>query len=439
MTKMQSGSQINLNTFKAVRIAVLGARFESDNMGINALAFGAVKCILAGMPRAEIQFIDYAEASRIYTLNLNGRDRQLPLVNFKSLKRPCSPEGIAATLALAIGLRIVPNGRLRRWIVARHKVLRALDATDIAASFAEGDSFSDIYGVYRFIRMALPLLLVLLMGKRLVLMPQTIGPFRNSMVRLAAGFILRRAESIHCRDKGGLDETEALIGKGLRHEKARFNFDVGFVLDPSDKDWRQALRLSCTRPLIGLNVSGLLYMGGYTRSNMFGLKSEYRSLVRAIISEFILKRHATVLLVPHVFGSTLESDAAACQQLFEELRSAYGDRILLASQAQDARVIKSLIGTCDFFIGSRMHSCIAALSQCIPTVSIAYSRKFIGVMEAAGCGALVVDARELRSTDLLRRIGDIFERRVQIHQELCARIPKVQQSVLTLFSNIRVA
>ena len=46
--------------------------------------------------------------------------------------------------------------------------------------------------------------------------------------------------------------------------------------------------------------------------------------------------------------------------------------------------MKYLIGQCDFFVGSRMHSCIAAVSQCVPAVSIAYSDKFIGVMATLG-------------------------------------------------------
>ena len=37
----------------------------------------------------------------------------------------------------------------------------------------------------------------------------------------------------------------------------------------------------------------------------------------------------------------------------------------------DQHAIKSIIGRCDFFIGSRMHACIAALSQKIPTAAVA--------------------------------------------------------------------
>ena len=38
-----------------------------------------------------------------------------------------------------------------------------------------------------------------------------------------------------------------------------------------------------------------------------------------------------------------------------------------------------------------MHACIAALSQTVPAVAIAYSRKFLGVMETIGVEDIVVD------------------------------------------------
>jgi polysaccharide pyruvyl transferase WcaK-like protein len=57
-----------------------------------------------------------------------------------------------------------------------------------------------------------------------------------------------------------------------------------------------------------------------------------------------------------------------------------------------------------------MHACIAALSQGIPCVGIAYSRKFRGVFETVGLPDMALDARELPEKDMLEgclgRFGD---------------------------------
>lgn len=407
-------------------------------MGINAMGASVLKCILAQAPLADVQFVDYSAQSGEYKTTNGTREVSIPLVNIASPSKFYLQDNIAALVILAIGLKLLPKGRTRNWLVARQSVLRHVAATDLAVSFAEGDSFSDIYGVYRFLRMVLPLVLFLVMGKRLVLLPQTIGPFKSRWVRWIAAFILRSAEAVYSRDRAGTGEAGALIGPKLSHGKARFCYDVAFVLDPSPPHpgLLPSMDGFCSRPLVGLNVSGLLSMGGYTGANMFGLKAEYMALIRAVIDEFIIRRHASLILVPHVFGSSPESDVGICADLYRDLHEEYGDRLLLAAGDYNQHEIKYLIGQCDFFVGSRMHSCIAAMSQCVPTVSIAYSRKFIGVMEATGFGFLVADARKLSAREVVLTIGEIYDRRSQIAQELRRGIPLIQQTVLNLFSGV---
>ncbi|MEM2129890.1 MAG: polysaccharide pyruvyl transferase family protein, partial [Candidatus Bathyarchaeia archaeon] len=42
--------------------------------------------------------------------------------------------------------------------------------------------------------------------------------------------------------------------------------------------------------------------------------------------------------------------------------------------------IKGIIGSCDMFIGCRMHAVIASLSMYVPTLAIGYGTKFMGVV-----------------------------------------------------------
>src|SRR5260370_8273194 len=121
-------------------------------------------------------------------------------------------------------------------------------------------------------------------------------------------------------------------------------------------------------------------MGGYTHKNMFGLKDDYNELMKRLIEFFIHSRGTTVLLVPHVFGGVednSESDSVACETVYRSLQPVYGNKILLVSGRYDQNEIKYIIGMCDFFVGSRMHACIAALSQSIPVLAISYTAKFI--------------------------------------------------------------
>jgi len=189
-------------------------------------------------------------------------------------------------------------------------------------------------------------------------------------------------------------------------------------------------------PVVGLNISGLLYRGGYTGNNMFGLKIDYKEFIRDLIDFLIKKKNAAVMLVPHVFGTDGESDSVICEEVYASLKGHYNGRLLIAKGQYNQSEIKYVIGLCDFFIGSRMHACIAALSQNIPTVSIAYSRKFIGVMQTIGVEELVADPRRLEIQEILRVIDDAFEKRARLRGHLEKTMPHVKATVLNLFNDI---
>jgi polysaccharide pyruvyl transferase WcaK-like protein len=314
--------------------------------------------------------------------------------------------------------------------------------SDIIVSMAGGDSFSDIYGMGRFLYVSLPQLLALILGKKLVLLPQTIGPFKRATAKTIAKFIQQRAVVIYSRDQEGLSETNALLGPNAADGKVRFCYDVGFVVDPvkpgvMDLDGLLERR-NGDSPVVGLNVSGLLFMGGYTQNNMFGLKVDYRTLVYEVIGNLIDKKGATVLLVPHVFGTKehTESDSAVCGMLYAELKKKYQNRLFMARGNYDQGEIKYIIGLCDLFIGSRMHACIAALSQNIPAVAVAYSRKFIGVLKTINAEACVADPRELESRDILTIIDRVYDQRAAIKRQLAQTMPAVKAAVLQLFPDI---
>jgi colanic acid/amylovoran biosynthesis protein len=427
-----------------MRISVLGATFETENMGVGALAAGTINCILSEYPSATITLLDYAKKASAYTLKVAGKNATIPLVNMRFSKRFYLPNNIAWLLLVAVVLKLVPSRRLREWVIARNVCLRHIKEATIVASMAGGDSFSDIYGLERLLYVALPQVLVLLLEKPLLLLPQTIGPFRARLSRMIARYVLRHAFRVFTRDYRSIKEVEVVLGHRPDPERFKFCYDVGFVLDPIAPARQNVVGLDLERPqrstLVGLNISGLLFMGGYTRNNAFGLRADYQALIYNLIDFLIAKKGASVLLVPHVFGTRLdsESDSQVCEQVFAALEGKYKGRIGLVRGMYNQSEIKHIIGMCDFFIGSRMHACIAAVSQTIPAVSIAYSDKFLGVMETVGVGSLVADARKLDTEEILNLIGESYDSRALSRFHLETKMAEIKESVLNLFSGAPV-
>lgn len=421
-------------------ICLLGASFGASNMGVNALTAGTVKALFHQFPDAELFLLDYGGERKSHVVELNGRTIVVELENIRFSKKIYLRNHIAMLLFLALIARIVPFDKLRNRLISGNPWLRRVSEASIVASLAGGDSFSDIYGLERFFYVSLPQFLALFMGKRLVLLPQTIGPFHGKLAKNVARHILREADLVYSRDHQGVEDTRRLLGRSSSSNgKVRFCYDVGFVLDPlrpTEMNLPLGDQRGNDRPVVGLNVSGLLYMGGYSRNNMFGLKIDYRQFIVDLIDFMISKKNATVVLVPHVFGTQAESDAVVCDQIYASLKERHHERLLLAAGTFNQNEIKYVIGQCDFFIGSRMHACIAALSQNIPTVSVAYSDKFIGVMRTIGVEKLVADPRKLEDEEILRVVSDAFDNRTRLRGHLEAAMPSVKATVLSLFNEI---
>lgn len=416
---------------------MLGASFGTTNFGVNVLTIGTIQTILHAYPDAEISIIDYAREPEVWHLRLQDRDLAVPLVNIRFSKRPWQPNHIAFLLCVALLSKLIPFGALRRKFLASNRVLRHLQNMDCITAISGGDSFSDIYGMERFLYVSLPQLLALLLQKRLILLPQTLGPFKSKMAKSVVRYILSRAEVVFARDYKGVKDAEELLGGNVPVGKLRFSYDVGFVVDPSEPAdtsiVAKLIRVRSQSVLVGFNVSGLLFIGGYSKKNMFGLKTEYDQLVYDLLKFFCVELKACVLLVPHVVGPEgSESDSTISRKLYHELNPRYGDQLQLVEDGLNERETKFLIGQCDFFLGARMHACIAALSQTVPTISIAYSDKFIGVMETIGAESLVADPRHSTKEEILRQVAVTFQNRNHIRNLLKKRIPAVREHSLNL-------
>jgi polysaccharide pyruvyl transferase WcaK-like protein len=425
---------------KKKAILLLGTTFGTENMGVSALTAGSVEAALHTWPDARILLLDYGKESLRFRYDSANGPVPVELVNMRFSKKVYLRNNVAILILLAIVVRGLPR-HLRKIILLRNRCLKEISSADIAVSISGGDSFSDIYGLRRFFYSSLPQILVQITGKKLIFLPQTVGPFNNWLVRTLAGYILKRATLVYSRDYAGLEEMQSFLNGHFDPDRFRFCYDVGFVVNPvrpKKVDLDGFAGKDGISVTVGLNVSGLLWMGGYKQNNQFGLKTDYRLLVEKLIDYLIHTKDARVVLIPHVFGEeeNSESDQTVCEAIYRNLKSKYEARLYLARGKYDQSEIKYIIGLCDFFIGSRMHACIAALSQGIPTVPVAYSKKFIGVMETIGVESYVADARTMDVHEILHKVDRTWTDKDSIRQHLKSKMPEVKARVLNLFREI---
>lgn len=338
---------------RQMEIGLLGHDFTSPNLGVKALSISHLSMLnrvvmdlnlTASYTIVELRKVDEPTDGRTYLKGISDSPIRFYAFSLKKfLKRP----------VLYVNL---------------------FRDCDVVFDLSAGDSFTDIYGWKRFILQSLGKYLAIRTSTPLVLAPQTIGPFNNAVARRIANRLMLNMTQVFVRDALSL---EYMHRNGLSHI-AQESIDVAFRL-PSSQDGSSYGEPCKGKIQIGVNVSGLLYNGGYTRKNQFGLKFDYKGFVDELLALLTDNLDYEIHLVPHVISDIdeVEDDYRVCVRLKETFPT-----VKLSPRFSSPIEAKSYISKMDFFVGSRMHSTIAAFSSGIPVVPVAYSRKFRGLFRS---------------------------------------------------------
>lgn len=358
----------------------------SGNLGVGALTESHI-ALLAGL------------AGRL------GMSLRLVVVGTSAIPRPDLVE------RLAVAGHELHNERVR---LLRGGFSRTVQRCDLVLDIGEGDSFSTIYGFKRFFYFWLSKNRVCNAGVPLLLAPQTIGPFDSALARAMARQVMRRCEGVFARDSLSRQYLSTLGLDAVAAEST----DVAFAL-PFERQAHGPTGV--TR--VGLNVSGLLYSGGYTGNNQFGLTLDYAATMRRLVQAFRAMPGVELHLVSHVFEPQRpsEDDLAAAQALAADCPN-----VIVAPAFAQPGQAKGYIAGLDFFVGARMHSCIAALSAGVPVVPMAYSRKFDGLFGSLGYPRLA-DCKVHGADEVVVRVMQAFSEIEVVRAEVRQALASVQE------------
>lgn len=421
---------------RGFRAGIMGASLHTGNRGVSALGSSVIKLLSDLRPDARISLLIGNRKPDRSDVRVGAERKSVETVNYRLSPRAPLGRQLWWIVLMSVLHRLAPAAARRR-IAAASPWVREVVEADFVGDIRGGDSFSDIYGTKQFLLGCIPVLCVISIRRSIHLLPQTYGPFTSAVSRRMARFILLRAQSILCRDRVSLQEISCLTAGQCEGAPCP---DVAFALEAVLPD-----TLGIEPPLpqepgtvIGLNVNGLVYHGGYTKANMFGLKLDYPVFLTKLVEYVLSEPSNRILVVPHTFAprGNVESDPDASRHLIGQLPAGLRSRVHLLSRSYDQHEIKGVIGMCDFFIGSRMHACIAALSQGIPTVAVAYSRKFAGVFETVGAEGWVIDGRTAGDEEGVARVAELFRQRSANRTVLAARVSTAQNELRRAFEKM---
>lgn len=380
---------------KTKTIILANATIRSGNKGCVALCYSVLYLVDYILSQRGIGYqfylTDSNEKEGEHSVNICGKN-----IQYESIGYP------------------IPNSWIDRikHIRKNLRFYKIFKQADCIMDIGQGDSFADIYGAKRFYKIDRIHRTARFLSRPYILLPQTIGPFTSPTIRQKAVKSIVRASLVMTRDGQSLDYVKELIGN-TTHVKEFI--DVAFFLPYTKMDFDNDF------VHVGLNISGLLWNGGYTRDNQFELKADYQQAMRKVLDWFLSKEHVKVHLISHAASGerSVENDY---EVVFDLWKTMHHDRLVLAPLFFSPIDAKSYIAGMDFFMGARMHATIAAFSAGVSVVPMAYSRKFNGLFIDTLSYSHLIDLKEDEENAILTKVKEAFSNREDLQREIADRM-----------------
>jgi colanic acid/amylovoran biosynthesis protein len=157
------------------------------------------------------------------------------------------------------------------------------------------------------------------------------------------------------------------------------------------------------------------------------------------IEQFLKDKEVDIYLMSHSNGFPLPPepfqlihgrDYPIIKQLQKALKNrGVAKNIIALDGIYDAWQSKAILGQFDMVVSGRVHAAVGAMSQCVPTVIIDYghepkAHKLKGFADVAG--QLKYIAQPDVANDLLQKMNEVWENRVEVKKNLSTQIPKVK-------------
>ena len=326
-------------------------------------------------------------------------------------------------LHLPWGIRILLDAAWQRSLLAvkapfllKRDSYRAIQEADFVIAcgggYLGGDCFSLNYLQLFLIDTCLKL------RKKVVMIGNSVEPCTSSYIRRRLHRTLSRLETVFAREA----VTYQFLTEELQLENVCMVPDLAFMLQPEPGaiDLRRRFSLSQDRPLFGITVRNC--------SNDPAKVEAYVSAVAQVMDRCISELQAQFVFLPQV-RFLEDDDLQIAKVIRDRLEADHRSQFILLEEDYAPGLLKSMIGQCDYFFGTRMHSNIFATSMSVPTVAIAYEEKTNGIMRMLGLEDYVLGIDTLEPEACYQRILNCVQHREEISSHLQQRIPEIRQQI----------
>lgn len=339
-------------------IAILGAPTNNGNLGCLALTYSLLNMLNSIAKEKKYKF-EY----HVFEMNPDK----------KAAERIANEIGLSTNSILTHNIAFCNDFfRFCKHITNNISFIHDIKKCRLAIDLTQGDSFTDIYGQYRFLVYTRMKILIEKLGIPMIFGPQTYGPFKTKANEQIAKKSIISANLVIARDKASAECVNKISGIN-----PLISTDLALGL-PYNNQVIESNQKSIIN--VGVNISALLIKDKAegTRKD-FSIKTDYDGYIDGILTFLQKNEKYKVYLIPHVV-----EDCSAIASFEKKYKG-----FISVDMFNSPIVAKEFISKMDVFIGARMHATIAAFSSGVATIPVAYSRKFAGLYNSIGYNYII--------------------------------------------------
>ena len=269
------------------------------------------------------------------------------------------------------------------------------------------------------------------LNKPTFLWSASVGPFsKNPHVRDHMSVHLSKFSKIMVREGNSFE----YLTKDLQLNNVVQTSDPAFHLKMMEVQLESFWPLPAKSGVLGFNISSLI---NKIKENRLDVISECVDFLTYCVKE----KDFSIVLIPHVTpldGSENNSDYFFMEELYKRLEIKLSNRISLCPDGYNAEQTKYIISKCRFLYAARTHATIASISLNIPTISIAYSQKAIGLnKDIFGHEDFVMGLDDLHMDAFKDKLSSLILNEEEVANYLAHRVPELKEAVSRSTNNMK--
>lgn len=293
-------------------------------------------------------------------------------------------------------------------------------------------SYGSLFDPYVMYFQLFDIFLARKLGKKVIVLPNSIGPLKNSIARLIVKKALSKCSIVSTRE-GVSEQYVKQLGLPVLRSP-----DLGFYLKPSGKNFEEYLRsqelLSSFSQRVAITLRPYRFDG---KANRLDLYKNYINQIKLVV-EGLIQRKYVVSLVAHTIGpSAHEDDTIPLLDLYSFFKN--NDNVnYLYDKSWNCRDVEKLYSYYDLVIGTRFHSVIFSLNVNTPAIAIAYGgNKAVGIMNDIGLSQFVVPIENPNAETILDRVGEVSDQKKEYLKKITNYKERLKQERSVLLNTIK--